>query len=157
MIARLPGPAEAAYHATAIKTVEQTVPTLNDFLGKMVTLNAALLGGGFLVAKGDVLPIWWGILVMISLLISLSVALWGLMPERSNVNLDARGGLEAYREFDNKLIAKKDCAIQGSAAAIIAAFAIGVVGLAVKAWPSETTATQTTAERVKADGHPTGK
>jgi len=42
-----------ATYASAI-SARANDPILNDFLHKLLTLDAALIGGGFVVAKGDV-------------------------------------------------------------------------------------------------------
>jgi hypothetical protein len=127
---------ESATLTAAVKTVEQTVPTLNDFLQKLLTLDAALIGGGFVVAKGDVLPYWWGVAVLTVLVVSLAACLIGLLPTRGSVNLYALGGLEAYRRWEIGIIEKKKTAMLVGGCALVLAFAVGVLGMIAKGPPA---------------------
>ena len=60
------------------KARETIVPTLNDLLGRLATIDAALIGGGFVAAKGDALPYWCAVAVVLLLMGSLLLALRGL-------------------------------------------------------------------------------
>src|SRR5690348_14612362 len=40
---------------------KKTIPAVDDTLGRLATLSTALLGGGLVVARADVLPFWWAV------------------------------------------------------------------------------------------------
>jgi hypothetical protein len=125
-------PEEDDLYDAARRTVEQSVPTLNEFLGRVLTLDAALIGGGFVVAKGDVLPYWWGVAVLTSLFASLLAALYGLSPTRGMVAPYALGGLELYRAFQQRVSEKKRRAARCAAVALAVAFGVGLLGMIAK-------------------------
>jgi hypothetical protein len=122
---------EAAYNA-AIKSAEQSVPTLNDYLQRLLTLDSVLIGGGFVVAKGDVLPHAFGVVVLITLLASLGMTLYGLMPTRGRVDVHGLNGLAAYQRFDRRAAEKKAFAAQWASFLLGLALAFGVIGLVAK-------------------------
>jgi len=126
---------ETAAYERSIKTTDETVSTLNDFLQKLLTLDAALIGGGFIVAKGDVLPYWWGVAVLTILIVSLVAVLYGLMPRQGFVNPNSLGGIAAYRKWEVDIITKKKWSMWIAASVLAVAFAIGVIGMAVKGSP----------------------
>jgi hypothetical protein len=132
---RLATPDEKAAYADAIKTREQTVPTLNDYLQRLVTLDAALIGGGFFVAKGDVLPYWYAVAVLVALVASLVVALCGLMPTIGFFHVHKIDGLDAYRKWETGIVLKKNQAMFFGSLLLVSAFIVGVVGLVAKGAP----------------------
>ena len=71
---------ELSAYDNAGKSTEQTIPVLNDFLQKLATLDSAMIGGGLLIAKGDILPIQFGIFALLILTASLLCAIIGWKP-----------------------------------------------------------------------------
>jgi hypothetical protein len=134
--ANAPTLAESAAYARAVKTTEQTVPLANDFLQKLVALDAVIVGGGFVVAKGEVLPFWAGLLALTFLLGSLGFAIYGLRPIRRDVDVYGLNGIVNFIAYERDVVAKKELAISWSTRLLFAAFIIGVVGLAAKGPPS---------------------
>lgn len=132
---RLPTAEEAANYSNALKAREQTIPTLNDYLQKLLTLDVALIGGGFVVAKGDVLSYWWGVAVLVILIVSLVATLVGLLPTRGRIKPHAVGGVEAYQSWETGIIEMKNRALRLGASLIVLAFAVGVGGLVAKGPP----------------------
>lgn len=133
---------EAATYANAVKAREQSIPALNDFLQRLLTLNSALIGGGFVVAKGDVLPFWCGVAVLAVLVLSLCATVFGLLPVRGHVAAHAVNGLDAYKTWETGVMEVKRRAVVGAVALLAIAFAVGVAGLAVKG-PTPTEAKST--------------
>lgn len=128
---------EAALHGDYLKTREQTVPTLNDYLTKLVTLDTALIGGGFLIAKGDVLPYWCGFAVLVALVVSLGCAIYGLSPTMDFPKFYAVGGLDRYRNYLARVILKKNRAMVFASGCLVLAFLIGLGGLAARGKPED--------------------
>lgn len=129
--------ANTATYNLALKTSEQTVPTSNDFLQKMVALDAALIGGGFVVAKGDTLPLWAGGLALTSLLASLAFAVHGLRPMRIDMDIHEFGGLDRFNEFRVQVVGKKEYAIRWASRLLLVGFLFGVLGFLAKGWAAD--------------------
>lgn len=141
-VCRKPTAEEQAAYESAVKAREQTIPVLNDYLQRLLTLDTALVGGGFLVAKGDVLPYWCGVAVLALLVSSLACAAYGLLPVMGFVRLHAPGGLHAYQKWEDGVILKKNQAMVFGSAILVAALVVGVGGLVAKGKPPEQAATQ---------------
>ena len=88
-------------------------------------MDVALIGGGFIVAKGDVLPYWWGVVVLSILVASLIAVLCGLMPTKGQARPHALGGLEAYQTWETSIIEMKKRAMLWGAGLLALAFAVG--------------------------------
>lgn len=131
----MPTAEERALYDRAIKSHEQSIPTLNDYLQKLLVLDTALIGGGFVVAKGDVLPYWCGVTVLTLLVASLAFVLYGLLPTMGFVTVHAAGGASAYRKFEVMVMMKKNRAMIGSSGWLILALIVGVGGLMAKGPP----------------------
>lgn len=121
---------------SVLKAYEQTLPTLNDFLQKILTLKVALIGGGFAIAKGDILPYWWGVATLGILMLGLTSTLYGLIPGKgvyiSPNDGDSDKQLKAY---DRKLTDRKGIAIKGALFFLIIALLVGIGGLVRKGAP----------------------
>jgi hypothetical protein len=117
---------ERAIWEAGREAAKNTVPTLNDMLGKLVTLDTALIGGGLVVAKGETLPFWVAVAVLVLLLVSLGAALSGLWPRRAVLNL---GDLEQIEAFDREVIHRKTDALTCAGIAFAAAVTLAVLGL----------------------------
>lgn len=121
-----------ATYNLALKTSEQTIPLANDFLQKMVTLDAALIGGGFVIAKGDTMPLIAAGLAMMGLLVSLGFAIHGLRPMLIDVDIREFGALDRFNNFRVKVMDKKEYAIRWASRSLFTAFVIGVLGFVAK-------------------------
>ena len=140
--------ANAATYDLALKTNDQTVPLSNDFLQKMVALDAALIGGGFVVAKGDTMPVLAGGLALACLLASLGFAVHGLRPMTIDMDIHELGGLGRFKEFRAGVVAKKNWAIRRTIWPLLAAFAIAIIGFVVRGCdPQEPKPTRVVIER----------
>jgi hypothetical protein len=110
-----------------------SVTTANDYLSKLLTLNTALVGGGLVLAKGDVMTLWWAASTMSLLLVSLGFTLWGLLPKFTIIT---DGGLfgqyDRTRSYGELLFRKKWTIVVATAAFVVALF-IGVIGVFVRA------------------------
>lgn len=140
--------ANTATYNLALKTSEQTVPLANDFLQKMVALDAALIGGGFVIADSDTMPLWAGGLAMSSLLVSLGYAVHGLRPMRQDMDIHAFGGLDTFNTFRLRVVSKKEHAIRWASRLLFAGFCIGVLGFVINGvMPKEPKPTRIIIER----------
>lgn len=119
-------PHEEAVWRAGQDAVRNTVPALNDLLGRLVTLDAALLGGGLVVARGDVLPLWAAVPVLAALLASLFAALAGLWPRRALLDL---GDLDRLRQFEADAVTRKADALTVAGLALAGAAAAAVAGV----------------------------
>ena len=144
---RVPTADELATHALATTTGEQTVPLANDFLQKMVTLLAALVGGGFIIAKGDTLPLWSGSLALTILLTSLGFAIHGLRPMRIDMDIREFGGLDRFNRFKLEVVGKKEFAIRWTTRFLFLGFLIGILGFICKGLAEGSKPTEVIIER----------
>ena len=95
-------PDDLRYFELGKKLEEGSLATLNDFLGRLLTLNVALIGGGFAAAKGDVIPMWSAIPVVICLMTSLLICIAGIMPRRRAIDFsDHQDVAQQFREAVN--------------------------------------------------------
>jgi hypothetical protein len=109
-----------------------TLSVQNEFLSRLVTLNTALIGGGLVLSKGDILGKWWSVGVISILLISLVTAVAGLAPA-SFTSKHPFPTVEAAEEFyEAKLRRSRQKELLSWAAAGLFLFAmlVGVVGMA---------------------------
>jgi hypothetical protein len=110
--------------------VKGTIPALNDFLQRMLTIDAAFIGGAFVAAaKGDVVPGWAAVITLTFLVLSLAGAVYGLCPRPAVIDpTDFR----AIAEFDMGLVAAKSAGRTISAVALVIGLCVAVVGLTLK-------------------------
>ncbi|HYH68103.1 MAG TPA: hypothetical protein VD866_25630 [Urbifossiella sp.] len=104
----------------------------NDILGKLLTLDAAMIGGGVVIAKGEVFPVWWAAVVMTLLLVSLGAALSGLWPLADKPD---PGSCEDVLHFQNRVresVYRKVDAMRLSAAFLCIALVMAVSGVALR-------------------------
>lgn len=67
--------------------LENSIPILNDSLGRMVTISSAFIGGGFILAKGEVVPFWAAAIAIFSMAICLIAATFALLPKIDRIQL----------------------------------------------------------------------
>lgn len=79
-VGRLATPWEEFLLGQARESFKQSVPSLNDVLGKLLTLNTALIGAGIVALKEQILPFWGGVVAIALVLASLGATLAGLFP-----------------------------------------------------------------------------
>lgn len=112
---------------------KNSAAVVNDMLGRLVTLDSALIGGGVVISKGEVFPVWWSALVLACLLTSLAVSLWYLMPRRGRFaegcSLD---DLEADRVSRNNALHCKADALYFAAAAMLLGMGVALLGVLLR-------------------------
>lgn len=99
---------------------------MNDFLGKLVTLATAMIGGGIalLIAKDRSLPgqfVYWFFLALFACLLA---SLYGLMPNShvyDNTVVD-------LRRLEHDVLAKKQRSVYAGCGLFVVAIMIGIVG-----------------------------
>lgn len=117
-------------HEQAKKAFENTVPGLNDYLGRLLTLTTALAGGSFLAAKEELVPRPFAVAVVSVTLFAVAVSAWGLMPIRSGMWSPFHNADE-FEHFEKRVIRRKLACAWASAGAMIIALLVAVAGLAV--------------------------
>ena len=122
-------PEEVRLHELGEATRKGNVPLLNDFLGRIVTLDTALIGGGFAAAKLDALPIWSCLTLVVLLLASLLIGMDGLRPRGHKI--DTSLYLEIER-IERITLARKNSELKISASLFVAAILVAVLGFFVK-------------------------
>jgi hypothetical protein len=123
---------ETAAAERAAKAIDESLPLQNDFLQKLLTMNVALIGGGFLLAKGEILPYWFGVATLATLMASLIATLLGLAPEEGKGDIYSHETVKEYQRFEKRRMAKKTAATKWTLIFICAAFAVALTGLMVK-------------------------
>lgn len=131
-----------AYHeATAqdiaideeLKTIaKQSLATQNEFLARLLTISTALLGGGLVLAKGDVLPHNWAVATMVLLFASLGMTLYGLAPNEFRTGATLLESKLNYMNAREAAGIKKTWCTKWSAICFVAAMLVGVLGVAFK-------------------------
>ena len=122
-----PSQMDLFYVAWAKESLKATGPAHNDTLQRIMGLNVALIGGGFLIAKGEIIPPGWSVIVLAILVASLAFALYGIAPKGGVVVLNDP---DAVADFERSSLSRKQAAVKRSMASLFAALAIAVVGLA---------------------------
>jgi hypothetical protein len=116
----------------AREAVRNSVPVANDIMGKVLAVDAALIGGGVIIAKGDVFPTWWAAVVMAPLLISFACALWGLMPRRGRLNLTDLAQLMDTHSDTSRAVRRKSDALFAAVLALFSALILAFVGVVLR-------------------------
>ncbi len=111
------------------ETLKGSVPAINDALGKMLTLTSALIGGGFVALKGDIIPFNWGVAAVSCLMASLIAALIGLMPVSRRVMLNNPASI---RDAEESAGDRKQWCLMASFVLLVAGFALAFCGVIVK-------------------------
>lgn len=117
------------YMELSLSNRKGSIPYLNDFLGKLLTLVTALIGGGFVVARGDVLPTWSMLIVVVLLFMALIAVLSGLMPRAWRHHPH---DLAAVADAEMKTLTRKYKSIKVAVGFFIAAIAWAIIGLFAK-------------------------
>jgi hypothetical protein len=115
------------------ESLKQSVPALNDVLGKLITLNSALIGGGFVGAKGEVLPFGWTVAAIGFLIVSLVASLWGIYPRGWDVNLNNPNEIRAA---EYGAIRRKSYCLATAFGALVVAFLLVFAGVIAKGPPA---------------------
>lgn len=127
---RIPSVEECRLTEFAETIQKQSISTMNDFLGKIVTLATALIGGGIalLIAKERPLPgqfIYWFFVI---LLVSLLASLYGLMPTSHRFD----NTVSDLRNLETSILAKKQLSIYTGTALFALAIVVAIVGFIVQ-------------------------
>lgn len=112
-----------------LESLKGTAPAINDALQRIVVLDTALIGGGFVAAKGDVLPFWGAVLTLLVLVVSLVASLWGIYPRGRDVNLLDPDDIQA-NEYD--AINRKARMLRIAFIAIAGAFLVAIASLVIR-------------------------
>lgn len=123
-----------------LESLKGTVPALNDTLQRIILLDTALIGGGFVVVKEGVLPHWWAIITLLLLISSLTAALWGIFPRGRSVNLLDPEDIQA-NEYG--AINRKTRMLRVSFIALVIALLIAVLSLVGRDAPGTATPSNT--------------
>lgn len=76
-----PALAEAMFYYQWGEETEKAVPgQLLDTLKQLVALNTALIGGGMLGLRDDIMPAWCRLIVLGLFILSALAAIWGIVP-----------------------------------------------------------------------------
>lgn len=104
----------------------------NEFLKRLFTTDTAMLGGGFVLAKGDVLSHSWTVATMVLLFASLGLTLYGLAPNEFRMGSTL---IESRLNYMNARVAagvKKAWCVKWSTICFVTAMLVGVLGVAFK-------------------------
>jgi hypothetical protein len=123
--ARPMSPDEAFYFDLGRDVQRNTVPLLNEHLNRVVVLATALTGG-FLGVKDAPLPDPARAAAVALFLLTLGLALKGLMPRRAGYTRTVPAAVAAD---EARVIEAKAWAVKWSAVALLAGFAAGLAGL----------------------------
>jgi len=116
----------------AREAVRNSVPVANEVLGKLLAVDAALVGGGVIIAKGDVFPTWWAAVVMAPLLVSFACALMGLMPRRGRLDLTDLAQLMDTQSDTSRAVRRKSNALFAAVVALFSALILAFVGVVLR-------------------------
>lgn len=110
----------------AEEVVQKSLTTVQDNLRQMVTLNTALLAGSAaLLAQMHVARVCVGLSAVL-LIISLSVALFGMFPREATVRVNSPDDIKEKR--DRGIRVKMNC-LKGAGFFLVTAFCVLIVGL----------------------------
>jgi hypothetical protein len=128
--------------AEAEKDAERAIPNMNDFLQKVVALDTAIIGGAFLIAKGDVLPYPWTVFSLSLFVLSMGVAFAGLFPRPGEFDEDTAEGIRQYKRYDIEIGKIKGWCMIVAVGLVMLGFVVGTVGLLIKGKPEDPKATR---------------
>lgn len=115
----------------------------NEFLARMLPIITALLGGGLVLAKGDVIPQYWAVATMAALLLSLVFTLYGLSPNEFKHGSTLLESKVNYLNAQEAAGIKKTWSTTWAVRCFVAAMFIGIVGIAYRDAPPPQPTTQT--------------
>lgn len=114
------------------ENIKKSVPRLDDYLSKLLTLVTALIGGGLVLGKGDVVPFGWSFAAIVALFASLLFILYGLHPTQVILSYPTLEGADAQREGRLAAIKKKRWALKWSVRIFVLSLFFAIVGMATK-------------------------
>lgn len=109
-------------------SIKETIPTLQEMLGRFITLDTALIGGGFALVKSEVIAREIAVTSVLFFLASLAFALWGVWPVKWTFRFAV---LHEVKKFDADIKSRKTIAVSGSGVLLILGLIIAVIGLIV--------------------------
>lgn len=113
------------------KSVQKTSLTvLVDYLGRVVTLSGAMIGGTIAAVKTSTMSIGMGTAIIILLFASLTFALAGLLPRSYDVD---HSRIDELRALEAKIDKTKRRAVTGSSLFLFLAIAVAIVGFITSA------------------------
>lgn len=104
----------------------------NEFLKRLFTTDTAMLGGGLVLAKGDVLSHSWTVATMVLLFASLGLTLYGLAPNEFKMGSTILDSKLNYMNAREAAGIKKTWCTKWSAICFVTAMLVGVLGVAFK-------------------------
>ena len=108
---------------------------MNEFLQKIVALDSIIVGGGFILAKGDVLPYPWTIITLSVFVLSLAAAFAGLFPVAITYDEDTAQGVRDYKTAAVWVGKFKGWCMWGAVGLMLTGFVVGMGGLIAKGDP----------------------
>ena len=117
---------EEILYASAKDAIKGSVGVLNEMLGRFITLNTALIGGGFALAKGDVIGRTYAIAAVLLFTSSLAFSLVGVWPRAWKFDLVA---IEEIKSVEYGTREWKSQMMIGAGILFFAGFIVGIIGL----------------------------
>ncbi|MFO0937678.1 MAG: hypothetical protein U0798_14320 [Gemmataceae bacterium] len=124
--ARLATPDETFYAERGKQYFLQAIPTLNDVLGKLLTLATALAGGGLVIGNGTVISKPVGVVVVFLFIISIVFSLVGLWPNFREMD---KFSTDEIRNFTRHLIQRKRLMLSLAGICIVTGLVIALIGM----------------------------
>lgn len=111
---------------------KRSLAVQNEFLSRLLTIDTAMLGGGLVLAKGDVLSHSWTVATMVLLFASLGLTLYGLAPNEFKMGSTILDSKLNYMNAREAAGIKKTWCTKWSAICFVTAMLVGVLGVAFK-------------------------
>jgi hypothetical protein len=121
---------ESFYYRVGWETIEALPGQYLDTLQKLSTILVAIIGGGMLGLRDDLMSIGFKIFLLLAFIASLAVALLGIMPlTKSNLAPEEPWTIRQHRE---DLIKRRSRCLVWSCLLMLVGFLIGLLGLIVR-------------------------
>ena len=125
-----PTPEDEFYVDWALETFKRNLSFTNDVLQRLVTLNAALLGGAIAFYDEKILPPPLKPFVILSFFVSLVLAFLGMMPHEERLDIQCPSEVKAFKQ---RALTSKRRFLWGAGAAIAIAFGICFMAILCRA------------------------
>lgn len=132
-VSRPPNEDEKLWFDVRREAVRQSVPRLNEAIGRLLTLATALAGGVLAFLKDDVCPAWYRVAAGGCFFVALAVAAWGAMPTPGSASFGPTVGPDLIRSNQAKAMEAKVWFVRASLTAIVCGLLVALVGTAVRA------------------------
>jgi len=113
------------------QSFKECTPRLNEHLARLVTLNAALIGGSIFWLTASTMCGGFRVLVTSLFLFSLMLASYGLYPKGGEVDLYCA---DSILNMERWIIRRKTFWLKLSFGFMLVGFTSAIIGMIVKAW-----------------------